>query len=250
LNESIRYSAGKIDKSAPVFRPNPPTIILRLDDIQAKTGANIAMNMTAQALGRNMSIVLGVIPIRLETDASIVAFLSGLRNDTRVEIALHGLKHTSGEFGNLSEAQAYELISAGKETLSKQIGIIPVTFIPPNNILSNGTLTALEDSGFERFSSDEDSLDLIDGKLLSTGFNIRPPQDLTLEEQVDYNMDFAVNRCMMKLRQDNLCVVMLHPQDFGTQWKVNSSLISQYSFLLDRLQSLNATFSTFAQLQS
>jgi hypothetical protein len=248
-NESIRYATGKIGKSAAAFRPDEPTIILRLDDIQAKAGANTSMEMINDALNRDLPIVLGVIPYQLETDSKIVSFLSGLRNNSHVEIALHGFRHSKNEFANLSQAQAYDILQSGKAALSKQLGIDPVTFIPPNNVYSNGTLAALEASGFERMSASQDQLDY-DGKLLTAGFNIRPPSDLTPEEQVEYNMDFAVNRCKAKLEEGNLCIVMLHPQDYATHWVTNASLMAQYGILLDRLSGLGAKFSTFAQLQS
>ena len=57
--------------------------------------------------------------------------------------------------------------------------------------------------------------------------------------------DVVVADCMRALDEKNLCVVMLHPQDYASGSRIDEEKYALYVDLLDRLSMLDARFVTF-----
>ena len=91
------------------------TIILRLDDVKAWQYYNIIPNMTSLMLSKNMAFTMAVIPKDIEKDTKIfLPWINNIKNNPRVEIALHGYLHEKSEFRDLDKTEATYRLQKGK----------------------------------------------------------------------------------------------------------------------------------------
>ncbi len=209
-------------------------IILRVDDIQTHYLKDIQIRIIQDALIRNKTLSLAVIPFNLFDDKEIIRFLK--ENKCRLEIGLHGYDHSDYEFAELSYSQAEEKIKNGLEIL-KEIEPDIITFIPPNNELSEGTKEAL-------FADDI--------KIISSGFQNREfgfsvsTYDWKKHEFAD--SDKIIAECRSELDRKETCIIMIHPQDYATNEKLDPEKYKDYIRLLEKIDELNATVVTFRDL--
>ena len=225
------------------------TIILRLDDVKAWQYYNIIPNMTSLMLSKNMAFTMAVIPKDIEKDTKIfLPWINNIKNNPRVEIALHGYLHEKSEFRDLDKTEATYRLQKGKELLYNYTGIVPVTFIPPENEYSDDTIDALSDTAF---------------RVISAGKNVNVNQYYDIGENLSYvgytarTYDFSSSKfipaeevleeCNSSLNKDGLCVIMIHPQDYLTanRTQINEKKYTEFVKLLDGLEKLNASFKNF-----
>lgn len=207
-------------------------VILRLDDVQAYTWANISMKIIDDAFTRNAPLVVGVIPKGLEEDKEMVRFLE--KNSCNLEIALHGYNHRQDvpEFGAISEREARKKIEKGKTILEELTNEPIVTFIPPNNAYSIAAGLALMKSGFKTISSGGGGGLDFTASTYDFGTNeLIPVKDV-------------VDKCEKAFDRNKPCVIMLHPQDYATNGLLDEAKYSNYLMLLDELKRRNVFFTT------
>lgn len=224
--------------------PKEKTIILRLDDVQAWAWNNISINITETVLKRNIPITMAVIPENLERDPIMRNYLISKRNDSRVEIAQHGTNHTEEEYGNLTAQEAKKTAAEGLQKIISVLGVKPITFIPPENVYNKNATDALQNAGFLILSAGEGEY-RYDGRMLYKGYDIK-----TKEYDQEYleNVEDIADDCHAALEQTNVCVVMIHPQDYVSSDKrtLSAPRFAFFIDLLNRLQKFNATFATFS----
>lgn len=234
------------NNSIPICSNNERVIILRLDDVKAWQYFDITEEMVSLVLSKNMTLSLAVIPKDIEKDSKLfLPWINDIKSNNNIEIALHGYLHQGAEFKNLSEEEATDKIKKGKELLLNYIGIIPITFIPPENEFSNETLNALAGEGFRVISAGDNTnkfnqLDnlLYIGKTTNT-------YDFTSEKLIPAEQTLA--ECNSNLNDKGLCVIVIHPQDYLTKDRTNidKEKYSEYVKLIEGLENLNATFKNF-----
>lgn len=215
-------------------------IILRIDDIQAFAWADIQEQMIIDSIDRGIPLVLGVIPIWIEEDKKIYNYIN--KNNCNLEIAQHGWDHSgdvligSSEFSGLTRTEAYERIMRGKPMLEKLAGKEVITFIPPSNSFSQGTGLALRDAGFKIISAEGG------GKydFTASTYNSEKGALNPVEEVLLY--------CKEGLEKNNLCVIMLHPQDYASKGVLDKEKYGMFLVLLDKLIELDAMFIKMSDL--
>ncbi len=215
-------------------------VVVRIDDIQAQAMTETTLAMLDEAYQRQIPLVLGVIPKDLDKDQRLVSMLK--RYQCNLEIALHGWynsvngNYELAEFGNLDFTEAKQRIERGRQVLQKLLGVDLVTFIPPNNHYSYETALALARVGVPVVSSEGNAY--FDYNASTFDF------DKDELEPVEH----VIKDCYRGYQERGLCVIMLHPQDFMTNNKHDEAKFSNYIYLLDGLQKLNAQFVTFSDL--
>ena len=220
----------------PVQQYKDKKVIVRVDDIQAWWLRDIQIKILDELARRNIPPLLAVIPIELDQDPVIVNYLK--KNNCKFEIGLHGWdqgkasNYEKPEFADLSEEQAMEKITKGIAMLEPIKGSPLVTFIPPNNEYSDGTASALIKSGFEIVSAQ--------GK----GYFdwTASTYDFFHERQV--SPEQAVADCQKGLDEKDLCVLMIHPQDFITRGEFDQIKYNNLLEILDELQKKDVMFVT------
>lgn len=246
------YDTNPSQYSNCVFTPpQERIIILRLDDLGAWNYNNIVEKITRDILSRDLSISEGIIANNIEKDKTFLKWARKVKNNPKVEFALHGYYHNKEEFKELNYEEAKYYLDKGKEKIINLLGVVPVTFIPPYNVYSKGTEQALVDSGFKIISSGKNDIKY-NKNIAYIGYGARTydyensgyvPSELTLID------------CKESLNKNRLCVIMIHPQDylepavFGTRIRnIDEEKYSDFENLLDNLKYLNASSKTYKYL--
>jgi predicted deacetylase len=244
LTESIPRSYVITQDTCTFNKPDEKTIILRMDDIGAWQYQKTLDILVKDILEKNMAVALGVIPRDLDEDKTTVRWLNKLKKNPNIEIALHGYTHEKNEFMNLSKEQASQRIDKGKNEIINTLGIIPITFIPPYNEYSAGTISALPENGFKVFSAKENEFN-INGNLVSLGHTARTYE---FDDSYFVPANEVIKDCKSSLENAKICVVMLHPQDYminSDTDKLDPHKYEEFTKLLNGLDNLDAQFKNF-----
>ncbi len=244
---NIKLVGDALYECKPINIPNSDKyVILRLDDVQAYGWTDISIKMMHDALQRDQTIVAGVIPINIKSDKRIVDFFK--KYDCNVEIAIHGYDHnigensdyTTGEFAFLNEEEAKERLVLAKNELHKISAQKPVTFIPPNNQLSEGSFGAIRSEILPIISSE--GKEYFDYDAATWDFR----------SNTFVNADVAINDCEESFKKgDDLCVIMLHPQDFSNEdLSIDGDRYNEFIKILDYMQSNNIPAITFKEMSN
>jgi hypothetical protein len=227
--------------------PHKPSYIIRLDDVQSPLWSAISTKIIDDTLNRNMSISIAIIPARDSADKSdIVKFIRDRNDNPHLEIMQHGFDHTKYEYANLSTNETQLRTMKGLRLLYRDYDVCPVTFIPPNNMISkdeNDTSRILGDMGFRIISSSGDVR--YTRSILNAGHNIATKQgeEMTSPEKM-------INMCKNDFKKQNLSVIMVHPQDFVASDKktLDPEKYANYIEMLNELNKTGAQSITFRDL--
>jgi hypothetical protein len=219
----------------PTVRSGDTAVVLRLDDVQAYGWTDVSVRMIEDTAAAGFPLTAAVIPKDLGTDPRITDTLRDY--DCVVEMALHGFDNaydvytpdSRGEFAAISYEEAQQKLAAGREILTNYSNDPMDVFIPPHNQLSDGARAALSASGFSIISSegeryfdyDTATFDFLNDTFVPAATVIR-----------DCEERFA--------RGDNLCVIMLHPQDFvRPDLSLDTERYAEYRKILEWLTAAN-----------
>ncbi len=230
------------DTCIPLFGTvSDKTVILRVDDIQAYSWRETSERMIADAGAREIPLTLGVVPLGLHDDKALSTFLK--THSCRHELALHGLTHSGGEYGNYPEFGAYtkdearKHVMLGLEVLRGITQDAIVTWIPPFNVHSQGTVEALHELGFQYLSSEGKGQFDYDTSTFSFDTD-----SLVVPEKI-------VEACKVGFETSSYCIIMLHPQDFADGLAHSEEKYQEYYInLLDILQNEGFTFARMNEL--
>lgn len=206
-------------------------IILRVDDVQDYVWYDAQKAIMESALERNLTLVLGIIPSNFLEDKRIYDLVKD--NRCNFEIALHGYRHEFEEFKNLDYTNAFEKAKKGLELL-KNVEPNIVSFIAPDNVISNEAEDALKSLGIKYISAFNNNS--------KYGFDVSI-YDWKNKESIDYRKLLA--DCNNFLEAEGICVVMIHPQDFIIDGEFNKEKFDNYLKFLDGIEELNASIINF-----
>ncbi len=243
-NNTIDYAPE--NSTCKISGDNKKKIILRLDDVKSGQYYDTTTKITNEILSRNMSISLGLIPRDLNKDIKFIYWINKVKKDPRVEIVLHGYTHGEQEFQNLTEEEAYDKLVKGKEILMKNINVVPTTFIPPENLYSEGTKTALVKAGFKIISAGNNEIDNYNN-LTYLGYTV---QTYDFENKLFISSDEVLKNCDVSLNEKDLCIITIHPQDYlePDHGKINQERYSEFLNLLDGIEQRNIETKRFSDV--
>jgi len=238
MTSSVPIMEKKFECEQVLRTPGERNVILRIDDVQAFAWRETQIKMIEEALERNMTLVLGVIPGipgSLFEDVELSNFLR--RNRCDVEIAIHGYEHSYREFGDLEFSEAREKIGKSLDILGL-IGSDIVSFIPPDNAISNDSILALGSHGIDVVSAGYDS-----GKYGFTSSTYDWANKKLESTKV------VLKECEYALDTSGLCIIMLHPQDYSDgKGNHDPEKYDEYLALLDGVAKLDAEIITLRDL--
>ena len=215
-------------------------IVIRVDDVQQGYLNEVSRRMIVDAAEREMKLVLGVIPRNFSEDKEMVSFLKEYFGS--VEIAVHGWKHSVDgnynmpEFGEVDYVDAVRMLADAKREFSVFPEWKAYTFIPPQNEISREGRRALVDVGYRVLSSDGKARN---DKTTST-------YDWSARKLADPKAVAA--ECGKALEVRGICVIMTHPQDYATSHKFDAEKYISYIELLNQIELLDASVTTFAEI--
>lgn len=220
------------------------SIIIRIDDTGAWHYNEEVQRITKDILSRDLSIVIGVIPEKISQDIIFLEYMRELARNPNVEIAMHGYTHSEEEFKDASLEEAREWIRKGKEEIIKELKVVPVTFIPPYNIYSKDTITALKEESFKVIAGNRGEYSIKEDFII-LGYTTKTSSYLTTDK---IEVERIVKECEISLQERRYCEIMIHPQDFFTEdnyGEIDLIKYTQFLNLLDRLKELEAESTTF-----
>ena len=219
------------------------TIILRVDDITPWNDLRLMKRMTEDLLSRDYGVSLGVIPHGIGADRDLVRWVQKVNANSDIELSLHGYRHEEDEFKTLSYDQAKIKIELGRDIMIKYFGEIPINFIPPYNVESDGTIQALKDLGFKTFSGSVKEY-IIEDTFARAGYTTATYK---YSEDIFIYSHQVLEECKIALDKNGICVIMFHPQDFTTNGKTDEAKYAEYIKVLDGLKDFNADVVNFRE---
>jgi hypothetical protein len=223
------------------------SIIIRLDDAGAWHYDNLVPKIANDVTSRNLSMIIAVIPDKISNDAVFLTYMRELLKNPRIEIAQHGYTHSEEEFKNASLEQAREWIQEGKEDIITQLKVVPITFIPPYNVYSSDTVTALKEADFKVIAGEDGDYN-ISKDILILGYTAAT---YNFSTNRTISADKIIQDCKESLKEMGYCEIMVHPQDFleekSEEGPRQLDLVKYTEFLrlLDELKKLDGQSITF-----
>ncbi len=195
------------------------TIMFRDDDIQPGYNFDTFKKITDTLITNRIPQTIGVIPYAggnsIGSDTKVKNYLNTIKNYDTVELAMHGYRHTSNEFGRLNQATAEARIKSGLAILKSDLNLVPVTFIPPYHAYNTATVNAVKNKGLTRFSTalyndnypwEENPAGLLHVPAVSDFYDWDENRPRTYDE--------ITSDCQSSLEQYDACVILLHFSDF------------------------------------
>jgi len=210
------------------------SIILRIDDIQANYNKEVQIKMLDELKKRNLTASLGVIPLNLLEDKEISKYLLQHRCD--FEIALHGYDNSDYEFDFIEYPEASEKLRKGLEIVN-EIEPKILTFIPPNNEISDGAEKAIL----------EDDIKIVSGGSWNTEYGFTISTYNWINHRLN-NVSYILGNCKNTLADNKPCIIMIHPQDYTTDNKFDKEKYDEYLKLLDGVEKLDANIVNFRDI--
>lgn len=219
------------------------TVVLRIDDIAPWNDLSLMQQMTDDILSRDYGVSLGVIPYRIDKDKSLVRWLQSTHDNSKVELSLHGYKHDEEEFNNLDYNQSKIKLELGRNIMIKYFGEIPINFIPPYNVESEETIQALKDLGFKTFSGSRNEY-IVEDTFVAAGYTTTT---YSYSNDLFVSSEQVLEECSNAIDKNGVCVIMVHPQDFTSNGKIDEAKYAEYVSVLDGLNSLDANVVSFRE---
>ena len=193
--------------------PAQRTIVVRIDDYRAYSYYPAVVNVTDTFLSHEIPITIGVIPKDIDRDHRFLRWINNVRTNPQIEIALHGFSHSPYEFKKMNETEATYWLRRALTLLQENVGVTPVTFIPPYDEYSQGTLKALQNSTLRIVSAGYDEYKF-DGVLSHIDYTAHT---LNYSETGFIKVNQVRETCEKSLEEKNVCVVLFHVQDYLTE---------------------------------
>ncbi len=230
----------QIDRDSCFINAIEPTIILRIDDVRAYS--KLTKPLVDEILNRNISVTLGVIPRDLEKDNNMIKYLGQIKTNPYVEIAQHGGYHNKTD-NNITN----DSLMDGYGKIQKVLGVLPVTYIPPYNEVSLESREII--SNYFRIISGEQGIIKEGEKIAEIGYT---EETYYYDKNESVPIEIIINKCEESLKNTNLCIIAIHPQEYATN--INNPVIldknrfEKFKHLLDELENLSTKFSRFTDV--
>lgn len=234
-------------------------VAFRLDDVQDFFLSPAQQAIISTFSDKNAPLTLGVIGGVIGSDQKLVsAIRAGLAED-KIEIANHGWRHNI--YTKMTKTDQAIDLKKTNDKIFEVFGVRPTTFIPPENMFNNDTISALKENGFTHISPGETGVVDAPPKFKKSDFYQFPM--LAYTAKVDTNTGFwrhETNEQILEKINDSIfnygyAVVMMHPSEFSLYEngiyanKVNNTKIAELGVLLDSVRAENLQILTIGSIQ-
>lgn len=233
-------------------------IAFRLDDIQDFYLAPAQLAVISLFGEKDLPLTIGVIGGVIGTDQKLISTIkTGLASDNPIEVASHSWNNKV--LSTLSKADQEDLVVKTNEKIKTVFGLQPTTFIPPENVFNNDTLSVLKNNGFTHISYDATEIDPPPFKKSDFyHFPIMPSTaDLDVATGIWHPLsnEQTVEKIEQSLFDYGYAVVMMHPYEFSAYEsgfyinKVNATKVQELQSLIEKIQLKNLKILPISSIQ-
>ncbi len=221
-------------------------VAFRLDDVQ-----DFFLSQAQQAVmttfgQKDLPLTIGMIGSVVGTDQKLVTTIKDGIANNEIEIANHSWHHDV--YTKMTMAEQDTDIKNSNKKISELFEVTPTTFIPPQNLFNNDTISVLKANGFTHMSHGE--IGVVDDppKFQKSQFYYFPMFAYTASLNADtgrwiqQSNDQILERINDSIFNYGYAVVMMHPHEFSAlengvySNKVNATKVAELGTLLDKIQ--------------
>ena len=230
-------------------------IVFRLDDVQDYWLADTQVKIIELFSEKQVPLTIGVIGSLIGEDQKISSVIEKSLEAENIELANHSWNNEI--ITTLDDSIEEKYIQDTNAKIIEEFGVVPTTFIPPQNIYDESTIEILKNNGFTVLSSHREEI-----STLSFGhesFYVIPAITETAklvnndsEWQLVENTEI-LTRIQESLLTNGYAIVMMHPQEFslneqGEYDVPNQESIGNLSELLDEIKELDVNLLTIKEI--
>ena len=232
-------------------------IAFRLDDVQDYWLADTTIQIINLFDEKKIPLTVGVIGSVIGDDERITSILKKNLEKNSIEIANHSWNNDV--LTDLEKIIQERYIADTNQKINEIFGVIPTSFIPPENIYDDGIIQILKSLGFTHISShiDEESYP----KIENGSFFITPAITQTAEFDKSINKwsitenEKIIADVVSGLDNYGYAVIMMHPQEFSLNDNEeydspNQESLNNLSLLLDEIYQLDSNLVKMREINS
>ncbi|MBI5698228.1 MAG: polysaccharide deacetylase family protein, partial [Thaumarchaeota archaeon] len=208
---------------------------------------------------KQTQLTIGVNGGVIGTDQKLVTTIKNALAFDQTEIANHSWRHNI--YTKMTKAEQQNDLEQTNQKIKETFGVTPTTFIPPQNLFNNDTVSVLKTTGFTHLSSGEIGSTEAPPKFQKSSFYEFPTFSSTAELNPvsGFWKPFSNEQILTQISDSifnyGYAVVMLHPYEYsiyengGYANKVNSTKIEELESLIDKIHSEGYLVTTIGQIQ-
>jgi peptidoglycan/xylan/chitin deacetylase (PgdA/CDA1 family) len=233
-------------------------VAFRLDDIQDFYLAPAQLAIISLFGQNDIPLTIGVIGGVIGTDQNLISTIkAGLASDNSIEIASHSWNNKV--LATMTKNAQEDLIKQTNDKIKTVFGLQPTTFIPPENVFNDDTISVLKNNGFTHISYD--ARDATPPQFKKSDFYHFPvmPSTADLDTQTGIWHSSSNAQIMDGIEQSLLdygyAVVMMHPYEFSAYEggfyvnKINTTKVQELQSLIGQIQSKNLKILPIGSIQ-
>ncbi len=120
-------------------------VAFRVDDVQDFFARQAQIDLISIFLEEDSPVTIGVVASALQHDTSLIKFLQNATSTGLVEVASKGWNHTI--YSKKTTNEQRELMQKTNERMKALFGAEIKTFVPPEYVFNNDTLSAMRETG-------------------------------------------------------------------------------------------------------
>ncbi|MGI0004546.1 MAG: polysaccharide deacetylase family protein, partial [Candidatus Nitrosotenuis sp.] len=194
-------------------------VAFRLDDIQDFFLSPAQQAIISTFKDKNAPLTVGVIAGVTGTEQKLVSAIKGGLAEGEIEIANHSWRHNI--YTKMTKTDQDTDIKKSNSKIFDVFGVTPKTFVPPENLFNNDTISVLKENGFTHISPGETGIVDVPPKFKKSSFYQFPMFAYTAK--LNPNTGFwqhETNGQTLEQINDSIfnygyAVVMMHPSEFS-----------------------------------
>ena len=230
-------------------------VVFRLDDVQDYWLADTQVKIIELFSEKQVPLTIGVIGSLIGEDQKISSVIEENLESENIELANHSWNNDIVTTLDENIEEKYILDTNAK--IIEEFGVLPTTFIPPQNIYDESTIEILKNNGFTVLSSHKEEISTL--SFGTESFYVIPAITETArlvnndsEWQLVENTEI-LTKIQNSIATNGYAIVMMHPQEFslneqGEYDVPNQESLDNLGVLLDKIQELDVNLLTINQI--
>ncbi|QLH04677.1 hypothetical protein C5F49_04650 [Nitrosopumilus oxyclinae] len=247
-----KHTPKMIENENPLLECN--CIAFRLDDIQDYWLADTQIEMIKLFEEENIPLTIGVIGGLIGNDQKITSVIKETLLNNNTEISNHSWNNDA--LTTVSKETQEKYILDTNEKIFEIFGVIPTSFIPPQNLYNDNTVEILKENGFTHLTSHikENSRIFVENEFhnipatTETGVLING-KDWVLNETSEIESEI-----IKSINQKGYAIIMMHPQGFTIKneeiyAEPNQKALLELKILLGNVSTLDSKFVKLSEIK-